>query len=222
METKSQETVKESKLKNKKLWYVVGGVVLILGLGYGIGESSTSEEIEGEKVKYDEIATVIEEKETELAELEQKLDDIQSEVASKQEEFEEAMKVIENRDSIQSEIDELQKQLDNKQSEVANLDEQIESKQSELAALEGKIKETGEQPIELPSGTFIVGSDLPANRYSVSTSSSSGNFVVRRSGGSLKVNQILGTSYGESEHIFFAEDGDVIETNMPVKLTPVE
>jgi hypothetical protein len=45
---------------------------------------------------------------------------------------------------------------------------------------------------------------------------------VYSSGGDLKVNQILGTSFGEPEHIFFAENGDKIETNIRVKLTPVE
>lgn len=222
METRPQETTKEKKPKNQKRFYMIGGFILALAIGFIMGENSASEEIDGEKVKYDELVTLIDKKEFELEQMDQQLEDIQTEVESKQSEFEEAMKVIENRDSIQSEIDELQGQIDSKQSEITSLDEQIQEKQSELSALEGKIQETREAPVDLPSGTFIVGVDLPANRYKATTSSSSGNFVVYGSGGSLKVNQILGTSFGEPEHIFFAEEGDVIETNMKVKLIPVE
>jgi prefoldin subunit 5 len=218
MEVKPQ---KQSKFKNKR-WLAVGGVIVTLAIGYGIGESAASEEINGEKVKYDKLVILIDEKENELEKLDQQLNDIESEVKSKQKEFDEAVKIIENRDTIQSDIEKLESQIDEKQSEIASLDEQIQDKQKELASLEGKIQETGEKPIDLPSGTFIVGSDLPANRYKVTTDSSSGNFVVYNSSGKLKVNQILGTSFGETEHIFFAEEGDVIETNMKVKLIPVE
>ena len=222
METRPQETTKEKKPKNQKRFYMIGGLILALAIGFIMGENSASEEIDGEKVKYDELVTLIDEKESELEQMDQQLEDIQTEVESKQNEFDEAVKIIENRDAIQSDIEKLESQIDEKQSEIASLDEQIQDKQKELASLEGKIQETGEKPIDLPSGTFIVGSDLPANRYKVTTNSSSGNFVVYSSSGKLKVNQILGTSFGETEHIFFAEEGDIIETNMRVKLTPVE
>jgi hypothetical protein len=59
-------------------------------------------------------------------------------------------------------------------------------------------------------------------RYSASAAGQSGNFVVYSSFGDLKVNQILGSDYGVSEHIFFADEGDIIESTMPTVLTPVE
>lgn len=219
METKPQETVKN---KNQKLFFIIGGFVIALAIGFIIGENSASEEINGEKVKYDDLVALIDEKEEELEKMDQQIEDIQKEIESKQSEIEEALKIIENHRMLQSELDEMQSQIESKQSEIASLEEQIQDKQKELVAIEGEIKDTGDAPIELPSGTYIVGEDLPAKRYKATTNSSSGNFIVYSSGGDLKVNQILGTSFGEPEHIFFAENGDKIETNIRVKLTPVE
>jgi peptidoglycan hydrolase CwlO-like protein len=104
METKPQETVKN---KNQKLFFIIGGFVIALAIGFIIGENSASEEINGEKVKYDDLVALIDEKEEELEKMDQQIEDIQKEIESKQSEIEEALKIIENHRMLQSELDEI-------------------------------------------------------------------------------------------------------------------
>ncbi|QGQ48788.1 hypothetical protein E6W99_25895 [Metabacillus sediminilitoris] len=84
--------------------------------------------------------------------------------------------------------------------------------------MEGRLIETGEEPKILSAGQYIVGQDIPQGRYTVTPVGEGSNFFVDGVG---EVNTILG-SYGEDSYTFFTVDGDVIQTEAKVKLTPVE
>ncbi|MEW4211715.1 hypothetical protein Q0O85_24565 [Priestia megaterium] len=48
------------------------------------------------------------------------------------------------------------------------------------------------------------------------------NFIFYGDDGSAVVNPILGTSNGSGDYVFFATDGEIIQTEGQVKLIPVE
>ncbi|MBP1971135.1 seryl-tRNA synthetase [Virgibacillus natechei] len=225
--------------KSNKLWMVISALFLVSIAFTGVF-ASASTKINEEKVSYNDLVAMISELETNISELEEeeaeeqdKLAEKQSEVKAMQSEVEEATAMIGEKEKIQGEIDSLQGDFDEKQTELEeNLDEKeteldeitvnIEKKQSELEQLETGIAKKKEDPIELISGTFIVGSDVPPGRYQATNVGQGSNFVVYSSSGSLKVNTILGDDWGSGDHVFFAEEGDQIETAAPVQLIPVE
>lgn len=50
------------------------------------------------------------------------------------------------------------------------------------------------EPVTLGTGTFVIGNDIPAGRYTVSTQERGGNFYTYDSWGLLDVNEMLGTA----------------------------
>ncbi len=216
-------------IKKWQVWVGVVSVLVLMSLCAWIGYSSARTEVDGVKKSYDEILSALEEKESELegvkGELSSKikeLEDVTKKLGEKEEEVTQASAVIEEAhekageiDSLKKEVQVLDDKIKEKKTKIANLDEDIKSRK-------GDIKKLDAAPVSLPSGTFIVGKDVKALRYSASSAGQSGNFVVYSSFGDLKVNQILGSDYGVSEHIFFADEGDIIESTMPTVLTPVE
>jgi len=65
--------------------------------------------------------------------------------------------------------------------------------------------------INLHAGYWIVGQDVTKGRYTASTKSDSGNFVIYSSNGSPKTNEILGVGeYAVKETVIDLDDGDII------------
>lgn len=216
-------------IKKWRVWVGVVSVLVLMSLCAWIGYSSARTEVDGVKKSYDEILSSLEGKSGELERVEgelstqtDELERVMSSLSEKKEEAAEAASMIDEANKKAGEIDSLKKeaqalddQIKEKKTKIADLDKDIKSKK-------GEIKKLDAAPVTLPSGTFIVGKDVKALRYSASAAGQSGNFVVYSSFGDLKVNQILGSDYGVSEHIFFADEGDIIESTMPTILTPVE
>lgn len=215
------EVQKVKKPRGIKFWLKIIGVFFAIGIIYSIGEGTASEEVSGEKVNYEELVSMVNDKEKELTDIENKLAEIETQYNERESEFNEALKVVENKKAVEDEIKAMNGKLDDKKKEISSLDETITARSNELASIEGDILAKAGEPKTLPSGTFIVGMDIPANRYVATPNGDSGNFVVYSPSGDLIVNQILG-SYGVSEHVFFATDGDIIEISMPTKFTPVQ
>lgn len=180
---------------------------------------------------YDELATKVEKKETELAELE-------NEIKENQESYDEAMKIVKDKKSAEKSLDEIKSKIEEANSqvkdaeakvktkkeglnkEIKDLENDIKSKEKELASLTGQVKEKKSAPITLSAGQFTVGKDIPEGRYKAVTTGGKGNFFVN---GGADVNVILGNGgFGESEYTFYANDGDEIEITTSVKFIPVE
>ncbi|MGG4546245.1 hypothetical protein ABER02_00430 [Rossellomorea marisflavi] len=216
-------------IKKWQVWVGVVSVLVLMSLCAWMGYSSARTEVDSVKKSYDEILSSLEGKSGELegleGELSSKTDELErvmSSLSEKKEEAAEAASMIDEANAKAGEIDSLKEEvrvlddkIKEKKTKIADLDEDIKSRK-------GDIKKLDAAPVSLPSGTFIVGKDVKALRYSASSAGQSGNFVVYSSFGDLKVNQILGSDYGVSEHIFFADEGDIIESTMPTVLTPVE
>ncbi|MCM3587348.1 hypothetical protein M3182_16545 [Mesobacillus maritimus] len=221
------EAKKENKIKGKKLWLKVVGVLFALFIVYSIGESAAKVELEEEKVSYDQLVEKIEDKEKEMEEKENEVEKIELDIGSIQNEYdknkaklEEAMKVVAEKDSVQKEIDKLTLDISQKQEKTKKLDTEIKDKKDELASIQGTIKEKKDAPITLPAGFFTVGKDLPAGRYKAVPNGGGGNFFVNSG---MKVNIMLGNGeFYEDEYVFYADEGDEIELTLSAKFIPVE
>lgn len=222
-------------LKSKWTW-LVAGLLFVLGLGYGMGNTNAAVPLGEKKVTYEEIEkeiatkeselaaviTEIEAKEDELGHTNSKNDDVLDEIKKNQAKFDEAMEISEKKDDLLAEIKKAEGQLSSKKEELSSLDSQIASKNDELATVGQLIKEKDEEPVQLSAGTFIVGQDVPPGRYKAEPVGRGSNFAVYSDTGDLEVNTILGGSYGEAEYIFYAFDGYIIESRSTASLTPVE
>ncbi|MDN7244657.1 hypothetical protein [Planococcus shenhongbingii] len=132
-------------------------------------------------------------------------------------------KLIAKQQSVKKEAAAIDKKLEDKKSALSAVDADIASRQDELGRLEQVIKKKKEEPISLYSGQYIVGRDIAEGRYQATNIGDGSNFVVYSSSGDLKVNTILGGgNVGYGDYIFFAVEGDLIETSAQVKLIPVE
>jgi len=69
------------------------------------------------------------------------------------------------------------------------------------------------EPVTLGTGTFVIGDDIPAGRYTVSTQERGGNFYTYDSWGLLDVNEMLGTApdYYVNNITIELEEGGQIE-----------
>ena len=78
--------------------------------------------------------------------------------------------------------------------------------------------------ITLWSGYWFVGTNITEGRYTVSVAKGSGNFVVYNKDGKLKVNEILGGTYGIENVVVNFKDGDLIHISglNNIKFTPTK
>lgn len=201
----------------KKKWFIIVSAILILLIGWGLGESNAKETLDGEKVNYDELVNKIKNKEKELDSLIDEKDSILKEIDENKDLIEAAKNYKENKQTLDQEIS-------TKTEEVKQLDSQITSKQSELASLTGKIQETGDAPKELPAGTFVVGKDIPAGRYKVLPVGRGSNFIVYDENGSNVVNTIVSSveGHGVPEFVTYLFDNYIIEARSPFQYVPVK
>ncbi|KGP91778.1 hypothetical protein N780_15460 [Pontibacillus chungwhensis BH030062] len=227
------EKNKPKFFKRKWFWINTGGVIVIFILAFFIGSSSMATIIDGEKLKYEglvekskSIDEEISKKQQETIDLQDQLDQLNEEHGSTKEkinnlkkELGEALALIKEKEIITQEINELTTQEETKTKKIQELDGSIEAKEKELAVVSGKIIELKDKPKTLSAGFFTVGKDIPASRYKV-TPNGNGNFFVNEG---AKVNIMLGRGdFYESEYVFQAEEGDVIELTLSATFTPIQ
>ena len=134
----------------------------------------------------------------------------ESEIATREKKADAEAKAAEKKAEKEAKIDELN-------GEIKSLDDQIKEKQDELAKLNSDVKKAKGKPINLSSGRYVVGTDLPEGRYRVSGTS---NFVVYDYG-DLYINTILGSS-GFGDYVANLTSGMDMECSAPTTFTPIE
>jgi septal ring factor EnvC (AmiA/AmiB activator) len=218
-----------SLIKKYKILFIIAAFIVLFLIAFNMGNSAAMVDLEKEKVSYDELVSEISNKEKDLSNLSDKLEAKKTELNTletkfdeRQTEFNEVNALVEEKSSIEYEIAALEGKVKEKQTEINSMDAGIKEKKAEFASISGQIQEKQEAPKQLPAGQFIVGKDIPSGRYKAVPAGGSGNFVVYSSSGGLKVNTILGGSYGEPEYVFYAEEGDMIELSTSAKFIPVE
>nr|WP_263326945.1 hypothetical protein [Neobacillus sp. Marseille-Q6967] len=227
----SLDFVLNKKVFLKKVAIVAVAVIIFVSSGYGIGLNSAKTEINGEKLKYEEVVKEIEDAkkdidtyEAKVKEIQSKIKSVNNEYAQRKTEFDEALKIFEQKDTIAAEVTKLSGEVESKKGEIATLDTSIQSKKNEIASLDQVIKEKKEAPIQLPAGQFVVGKDIPAGRYKVLPVGRGANFFVYDSNGNNVVNTIIysNSDFGVSEYITLLSDGYIIDAHSSFKYVPVE
>mgnify|MGYP001053941655 CR=1 FL=1 len=172
--------------------------------------------------------TELEGKKSEIARLDKKIKAKQSDVDSAT--AEQKAKIEKKLSSLNKEVKEKEAEVKEKEAaakadieeKLSSLNAEVKSKEAELAKLESGIQAKKEAPVQLNAGQYVVGHDVKEGRYKATNIGRGTNFIVYGEDGSAVVNTILGTENGSGDYVFFATEGQIIQTEGQVKLIPVE
>lgn len=209
----------------KKRGKIILGIVglLFIGVIYGIGNSSATLELNGDKVTYDELQGKLADVEANIETKEKEFSTLDEKFKERENEVNEVLALVDEKEEVSTKVDGVKGELTDTEKKLKSVSEELGEKKNELEKVESAIVKKKEEPTQLLSGVYIVGIDVSEGRYQVTNVGRGSNFFVYDSSGSGKVNTILGDSrVGSGDYIFFANDGDLIETNGEVKLIPVE
>jgi uncharacterized protein YhaN len=218
-------------LKSKKVWLFAGPVISAVVIGtacYNIGKAvqddEYSTEIDDEIVKYNELNDrrnkLVKTYNQDLKDL----DSLKEEYSDKKKEVKEIKDAMAHKDELNAKIDTLEAKVQERTSTASDLDSELKSKQAELDKLTAGVQEKEDAPKEFSAGQYFVGQDFPEGRYKAVPVGEGSNFqVFDTDNGEAVVNTILGhDKYSESEFVFYAQDGQYMETQARVKLIAVE
>ncbi|WP_010631886.1 hypothetical protein [Sporolactobacillus vineae] len=115
----------------------------------------------------------------------------------------------------------LKSDISDAKDELSSVNNQIKSANDNLAKAKGQVTAAKGAPKVLQAGQYVTGNDVPAGRYKATPVGSGSNFIIHDSDGMPVVNTILGSD-GEASYTFETTDGDQIQTESAVKLTPIK
>jgi hypothetical protein len=223
---------KKNLLRKKVVIPVAISAVILLSIGFSMGNSSANTELNGQKMKHEEISKEIKSAkkdlktyEVKVVEIQSKIKYVQTEYAENKTEFDAAKKIADEIDGTKGQLDTLNNDIETKKTESSSLDAEIKKKKDELAKIENVIVVKNEAPIRLPAGHFLVGKDIEPGRYKVVAVGQGSNFMVDDLEGNNVVNTIIYSSPedgGVTEYITDLNDGDTINAESPFKYIPVE
>lgn len=204
---------------------ILVGMILIFFIGMEIGTSravvtlnskkvdavALEKEVEQSKEKIDELEAAI------LA-LENEKDTAEAEAVEMKDEAEVVYALIESKDEMEAQLSDVSGKLKKEEQNLKDMTSKVKEKESELASLSGTVKQAKGKPKTLQAGYYTVGQDLPEGRYKATPIGEGSNFIVNEG---MTVNTILGR-HGEASYTFTVSEGDVIQTEAAVKLTPLE
>lgn len=148
-----------------------------------------------------------------VVELENKLNESLKEI--------EKLSQTEKQKEIQEKINSLQKESDNLSTKISELENEKKALETNIQNLKGDIIKVKSSPKNYPAGYLKAGTDFDVGRYKIYNGNS--NFIVYSSTGSLRVNIILGESYGfgVNEYIYTFSYGDEIQASSSFTMVPV-
>ncbi|WP_191566900.1 hypothetical protein [Metabacillus idriensis] len=114
-------------------------VVLLLFISFSIGKKVATADISGEKLTYDNIQTVIAEKQSELTFLKKELEDVSEEIKDEQKDFDAVIAIISDKEKFENQTIDAKESLAKMNAQLAELNKTIEAKNKELAAIEEKL-----------------------------------------------------------------------------------
>jgi predicted RNase H-like nuclease (RuvC/YqgF family) len=224
------ERITEKVGKYKKVAIAVG-IIIVLSIPYSIGSSTAKTELNGEKLKYEDIAKEIESAKKEIKKYKAEVEDVEAKVksvndeyAKSQSEFDEAKKISSQKDTILAEIAKVSGELNSKKNELTILDTNITSKRNEIASLDQVIKEKQEAPVMLPAGQFVAGKDIPIGRYKIVPVGDGSNIAIYDSNGDILYHTIISSrpNHGVPEYVTSLLPDYKIDASAPFKYIPVE
>lgn len=226
-----QNTKLHNILKSKLTWTISGIVILTFCFAFAIGKNSAQVPLNEKKLNYDELLSQIDTKEKELKDKEDKVEekrqelmDVIEETTQKESIISEAEEFEVNKTKLEEELNSLSDQINTKKKDLEALNTGIKTKESELASVTGQVKEKEESPKQLSAGKFIVGTDIPADRYKVTPVGKGSNFAVYDSSGEILEHTIISSTpdHGVPEFIVYLQDGYILDNSAPFKFTPIE
>lgn len=204
-------------LKRKLTWIVFIVLVIALVSAYTFGNKNAKVVLNDKKATIVELEDHIQTKQKEFNSLESQVEEINTELSTKQKEIKEGLSAINTLEINKNAAIDLIDEIESKKDEIKDLDSQIKQ-------LQGGIKEAEGKPIELPAGTFLVGKDIPENRYKVLPIGRGSNLQIYDESGSNVVNTIVSSTegHGVPEYIVYLSEGYIIDAQSPFKYVPVE
>ena len=162
----------------------------------------------------------VENKQTSIKSLTKEVNSLQKEKDKLAKDNKETIALVKKRDSLEADVKELNSKYKKAETKYDVLKKKIVKKEDLLDSMVTKVIFAKSEPITLSAGQYVIGDDIPADRYRVESVGEGSNFVVESAEGDLKVNTILGSS-GNKTYTFFGETGDNLETQSDIKLTPI-
>ncbi|MGE7717024.1 hypothetical protein [Priestia megaterium] len=218
-------------LKSKKVWLFAGPVIgaVVVGIscfyiGKAVQDDIYSTNIDKEIVTYNQLVDEYNKINDKRNQYIDDIEDLEDEVSEKKKEVKEIKDAMTHKDELNAKIDKLEAKVQERTSTASDLDSELKSKQAELDKLTAGVQEKEDAPKEFSAGQYFVGQDFPEGRYKAVPVGEGSNFqVFDTDTGEAAVNTILGhDKYSESEFIFYAQDGQYMETQARVKLIAVE
>lgn len=212
--------------KSKKTWGIIVGVIIVatsFNVGKAVQDDEYNMQIDDDIYKHNEI---VEKRNNLIDKYNKDLEDykeLKKEYSDKKKDVKEIKEAMKNKSTLTTEVDDLQSKVYEKREEIEGLDSMIIDRQEELDKLTSGVQAKKEEPVQLNAGQYVIGKDVKVGRYKATNVGRGTNFFVYDGdGGTTVVNTILGTSNGSGDYVFFAADGDFIQTEGQVKLIPVE
>lgn len=197
----------EKLIKKWWFWTIIGLAVLLVILtimyvasiaNWNLEEKEYESSISSLKDENNKVQIIVKE-------LSEKVTDLQKE--------EEKNRIEKEIEDLEVNKKKIEQDIKTKEKEKTSIEQELKKLESEVITVKGKAK-------TYPAGYLVAGEDFEIGRYKIYGGSS--NFVVYSEYGDLRVNIILGGSYGVKEYIYTFRDGDEIKANSSFKLQPVE
>jgi septal ring factor EnvC (AmiA/AmiB activator) len=201
------------------------------------GNQVNKAKIEGKTVTYKQLVKKIaaaKATHSKLSDQNNKLKDdqlgIQTEISSLKDQHKGVMQAIKNKKKLNDQVSEAKDNLSSVKSDISDakdelksVNEKVASTNADLAKAKGQVAAAKGAPKTFQAGKYTIGKDLKSGRYKATPVGSGSNFVVYEGGadGPASVNTILGSN-GEPSYTFECADGDVMQTEASVKLTPIK
>lgn len=186
---------------------IIVGAFLIFFIGAGIGSSGAKTELDNKKM--------------DATQIQNKINSLKKDLSEQQDKNKEVFAMIDKKDKVEQELNDVQSKLSDAKEKLDDIQSQVNEKKDELTKLTGQVQKAKGQPKILQAGQYTVGKDIPEGRYKVTPVGEGSNFFVYDESGEAVVNTILGADEQPS-YTFATSEGDVIQTEATVKLTPVE
>lgn len=204
---------------------IIIGMILIFFIGMEIGTSRAVVTLNSKKVDAVELEKEVEKSKEKIDELkadilalENEKETAETEAAEMKDEADVVYALINSKDEMEAQLSEVSGKVKKEEQNLKDMKSQVKEKESELASLSGAVKQAKGKPKTLPAGYYTVGQDLPEGRYKATPIGEGSNFIVNEG---MTVNTILGR-HGEASYTFSVSEGDVIQTEAAVKLTPLK
>lgn len=221
--------MKEIKLSKKAFLITilssVAVVIAIFYIAFFVGQSNATTELNGEKLKAEQLQEKLNGLNDKISQQNDAYKTAQDQYNSFKEMHKAEFALAGKKDQLTAQVGDAQSQLDSIKSEISDNQSKLNSLKGQVAQASGQLTAAKSAPKTLQAGKYTVGKDIPAGRYKVTAIGTGSNFFVYGGGDetNVLVNTILDTSAGGvSSYTFETSDGDVIQAESAVKLTPLQ